>query len=348
MKKIISIIGARPQFIKHAPVQLELQKYYNAITIHSGQHYDENMSKVFFDELNIPRPEYLFTSAGGKPHGEQTGVIMTEIERVCEIEKPDALLIYGDTNSTLAGALVAAKMEIPQIHIEAGLRSYNRSMPEEINRIVADEFAYLLFTPTDSCKENLRKEGIVHERIFLVGDVMCDIMEIIKPRVKRMVDYSYYFATIHRPYNTDDSSRLSDILLAFNSLDRKVIFSIHPRTVSKLRSFGLNTEDYQNIVFVPPSSYVESIGYQLFSEAIITDSGGIQKEAYMLHKKCITLRSETEWVETLRGGWNSILFDNIPSQLPEFIKKQPGEYIENLYGDGTAAQDIISIIRKYI
>lgn len=348
MKKIISIIGARPQFIKHAPVQLELQKYYNAITIHSGQHYDENMSKVFFDELNIARPEYIFTGAGGKPHGEQTGLIMTEIERVCDVEKPDALLIYGDTNSTLAGALVAAKMGIPQIHIEAGLRSYNRSMPEEINRIVADEFAYLLFTPTDSCKENLRKEGIIHDRIFLVGDVMCDILEMIKPRVKPLVDYSYYFATVHRPYNTDDASRLSDILRAFNSLDKKVIFSVHPRTLSKLKSFGLSIEDYSNIIFVPPASYVESIGYQLFSDAIITDSGGIQKEAYMLRKKCITLRSETEWVETLTGGWNQILFNDIPRLLPEFIKKEPGKYIDNLYGNGKAAEEIISIIRKYI
>ncbi len=281
MKKIISIVGARPQFIKHAPMQLELQKHFHALTIHTGQHYDENMSHVFFNELNMPKPDFLFDIGGSKPQGEQTGIMLTEIEKVCLNEKPDALLIYGDTNSTLAGALVAAKLHIPQIHIEAGLRSFNREMPEEINRIVADEFAYLLFCPTDSAIENLKKEGISHERIFRSGDVMCDMVKLIEPKTKAPVDFPYYFVTIHRPYNTDESERLIKILDTLNQLDKKVIFSIHPRTVSRLAQFGIEITSYNNIQFVPPMGYTESISYQKYSDCVITDSGGIQKMHYV-------------------------------------------------------------------
>ncbi len=347
MKKIISIIGARPQFIKHAPLQLKLQKHFESVTIHTGQHYDANMSAIFFDELGIPKPDYLFDIGGGKPQGEQTAVMMTEIERVFLNESPDAVLVYGDTNSTLAGTLIAAKMQIPLIHIEAGLRSYNRKMPEEINRIIADEFASFLFCPTQQAVENLKKEGIQHSNIFVCGDVMCDMLQIIKPKIKKIQSYPYYFATIHRPYNTDDIDRLKQILEIFNQLEKKVIFTIHPRTVSAMTSYGLNHENYRNIEFIPPIGYLESISYQMYADCIITDSGGIQKEAYMLQKKCITLRSETEWVETLEGGWNTLVFDNL-SDLKFQLNKTPTIYHKHMYGKGNAALEICNTLKKHL
>jgi len=347
MKKVLSIIGARPQFIKHAPMQLQLQKHFNSLTLHTGQHYDSNMSDIFFNDLNIPQPDFLMNIGGSKPQGEQTGMMMAEIENVCDNEKPDALLIYGDTNSTLAGALVAAKMNIPIIHIEAGLRSYNRQMSEEVNRIVADQFADILFCPTDKAVENLQKEGIKHEKIFVCGDVMCDMLELIRPKVKRLLENDYYFATIHRPYNTDDIERLKNILNTFNQVDKQVVFSIHPRTVARMKTYAFTKEDYANIHFIDPVGYVESISYQSYASCVITDSGGMQKEAYMLQKKCITLRSETEWTETLQGGWNTLLFEDI-DQLQQVINTKPHNYIPNIYGNGHAAEEIVRLIKDNI
>jgi UDP-GlcNAc3NAcA epimerase len=347
MKKILSIVGARPQFIKHAPLQIQLQKKFNAKTIHTGQHYDFNMSEVFFNELKIPKPDYLFDINGLKFQGEQTAQMMINIEKICIKENPNALLIYGDTNSTLAGCIVAAKMHIPIIHIEAGLRSFNREMPEEVNRIIADTFASLLFCPTKSSLDNLKKEGITHDNIFLSGDVMCDMLHLIKPLVQKKVDYPYFFATIHRPYNTDNIARLLQILTALNQLNKKVIFSIHPRTIAKMKQDDLNTVDYQNIIFIDPVGYADSISYQTYADAIITDSGGIQKEAYMLQKKCVTLRSETEWIETLNGGWNTLVYNNL-NELSNIIETQSDNYIPNLFGNGNAAEEIAEIINVSI
>ena len=328
-------------------MQLELQKYFKALTIHTGQHYDKNMSDVFFNELHIPSPDFLFNIGGSKPQGEQTGIMMTEIEKVCMLEKPDAFLIYGDTNSTLAGALVGAKMSIPIIHIEAGLRSYNRSMPEEVNRIVADEFSTLLFCPTQQAIENLTKEGIRHQGIFLSGDVMCDTLQLVKDKIKKLCEEPYYFITLHRPYNTDDKNRLVKILDELNNLDKLIIFPIHPRAVSRMNTFGLDRNDYKNIRFIEPVGYVESLSYQKYSDAVITDSGGMQKEAYMLEKKCITIRSETEWTETLNNGWNTLVFDHIPDIKSE-LKRSPGKYIPDIYGTGKAAKEIVEMIRNNI
>lgn len=347
MKKIISIIGARPQFIKHAPMQLQLQKHFQAPTIHTGQHYDKNMSEVFFNELNLPQPDYLFDIGGSKPQGEQTGLMMTEIERVCMREKPDALLVYGDTNSTLAGALVAAKMNIPSIHIEAGLRSYNRQMPEEVNRIIADEFAFLLFCPTNDAVQNLKREGIVHANIFVCGDVMCDMLQLIEGKTKPTLQQPYYFATLHRPYNTDDRSRLLEVLDTLNQLDKKVIFPMHPRTITRMNSYGIDKANFSNIQIIDPVGYVESISWQKYADCIITDSGGMQKEAYMLKKKCITVRTETEWKETLIGGWNTLVFHDLPA-IKTIIKQPLGVYEPNLYGDGQASKQILDIIQKAI
>ena len=343
MKKIISVIGARPQFIKHAPMQLELQKKFLALTIHTGQHYDLNMSEIFFNELNIPPPDFLFDIGGSKNQGEQTAIMITEIEKVCFAENPDAILLYGDTNSTLAGVIVAAKMQIPIIHIEAGLRSFNRSMPEEINRIIADEFATLLFCPTKDAVNNLIKEGITHEGIFLCGDVMCDMLKIIDPLIKKIVQFPYYFVTLHRPYNTDEKTRLSLVLNTLNNLDKKVIFPAHPRTLARMESFGLLKDKFPNISFISPVGYVESVSYQKHADCIITDSGGMQKEAYILKRKCITIRSETEWVETTKNGWNTLIFEEI-EKIKDIINDPPGIYTEGIYGYGAAAKEITGII----
>lgn len=326
-------------------MQLQLQKYFNSLTLHTGQHYDNNMSAVFFEGLNIPKPDFLMNIGGSKPQGKQTGMMMTEIEAVCEKEKPDALLVYGDTNSTLAGALVAAKMHISLIHIEAGLRSFNRAMPEEVNRIVADQFADILFCPTAKSVENLRQEGITHDKIFVCGDVMCDMVELIRPKIKRLFAPDYYFATIHRPYNTDDPERLKYILESFNGLDKTVIFAVHPRSIARMKTFGLSKENYANIHFIDPVGYVESISYQMFASCIMTDSGGMQKEAYMLKKKCITLRSETEWTETLENDWNTLLFQDF-HKLKDVILTEPGNYISEMYGNGHAAAEICGIIKN--
>lgn len=344
-KKIVSIIGARPQFIKHAPMQLALQKIFNTLTVHTGQHYDSNMSDIFFEELKIKKPDYHLKITG-KTHGRQTAEMIIEIEKILLNEVPDSILVYGDTNSTLAGVIAAAKLNIPIIHIEAGLRSFNRSMPEEINRIIADEFSTLLFCPTKSAIENLSKEGINHSGIFLSGDVMCDSLQLVKNMTRRLYHDCYYFATLHRPYNTDDVDRLMEILSELQKLKHKVIFPIHPRTVARMTSFGLDISLYDNIQLIEPIGYIESLSYQQFSEAVITDSGGMQKEAYMLKKKCITLRSETEWVETLENGWNTLVFDNL-SEISRIIDIPPsGIHNSYIYGNGNASEEIVDIIKS--
>lgn len=328
-------------------MQLQLKKQFNALTIHTGQHYDANMSAVFFDELDIPKPDFLFDIKEKNLLGEQTAVMMTKIEEVCVKIKPDAIIIYGDTNSTLAAAIVAAQLNIKQIHIEAGLRSYNRQMPEEINRIIADEFASLLFCPTAQAIRNLDKEGINHRGIFLCGDVMYDMLKLIEPKIKKLFDKPYYFSTIHRPYNTDKEERLSEILNELNKLDKIVIFPIHPRTVSRMKSFNLETKTFSNIHFIEPVGYVESVSYQKFADCVITDSGGMQKEAYMLKRKCITIRSETEWIETLKNGWNTLIFERVEN-IQSIINTPCGDYVPDIYGNGHAAEKIVDIIAKNI
>lgn len=349
MKKVLSIIGARPQFIKHSAMQSELEKIYNAVTIHTGQHYDQNMSEIFFNQLSISKPDYILEMNGLHLHGAQTGFMLQEIEKIVINENPNGIIVYGDTNSTLAGCLVAAKLNIPLIHIEAGLRSFNREMPEEINRIIADEFSYLLFCPTNSAIDNLKREGISHDRIFLTGDLMCDMVMRCREVIERPIEDDYYFATIHRPYNTDIIERLTTIFNYLNALDLKVFLSLHPRTLNRMETFGISKSQFQNIEFCPPVGYLESIAYQKYANAVITDSGGVQKEAYLLGKKAITLRSETEWVETLNGNWNTLLFDNLEN-LQSCINLKPDLncYMPNIYGDGNAGKQIAEIISKYI
>jgi UDP-GlcNAc3NAcA epimerase len=347
LKTILSIVGARPQFIKHAPIQRELEKYFNALTLHTGQHFDKNMSDVFFDELGITQPDFKFELKVGMHQAEQTAAMMIDIEKICLSKNPELIVVYGDTNSTLAGVLVAIKLNIPIVHIEAGLRSNNIAMPEEINRIIADRFSSLLFCPNEEAVANLRREGIDHDGVFVCGDVMCDMLRIVENQLKRLVSEPYILLTIHRPYNTDNLDRLLSILEILNSLNIRVIFPIHPRTFHKLAKSELDISRFENINFWNPVGYIDSLSLQKFSQCIITDSGGVQKEAYMLKRLCITIRSETEWSETLVGGWNTLIFEEL-DELPNLIFQKPGIYNRNLFGNGMAAKFIVNqILLKY-
>ena len=346
MKKIGFIIGARPQFIKHAPLELAMKKYFQIFSIHTGQHYDEKMSDIFFDQLLIQKPSYQL-SIGSYSHGKQTGIMIEKIEEVLVLEKPDAIVVYGDTNSTLAGALAASKLKITIIHVEAGLRSFNRSMPEEINRVLTDHLSDLLFAPTDSAVTNLSKEGVV-DGVYKTGDVMCDSVVLATKAIGEVVCVpEQVLLTIHRPYNTDDVSRLLVILNSLNDIDKKIIFPIHPRTRNILELNNIKYSAFKNITFIDPVSYFDLIKLQLESECVITDSGGIQKEAYLLRKKCITLRSETEWIETLQNGWNTLVFEDF-NILPKLLSEEPGDYLDGVYGHGNAADEMASLINDYL
>jgi UDP-GlcNAc3NAcA epimerase len=337
--KILTVIGARPQFIKHAAVDFAFKKYkqVSLFTVHTGQHYDSRMSDVFFDELQISKPN-AFLNVGSYNHGKQTGLMMIDLEEIIIAEKPAAVLVYGDTNSTLAGALVGSKLHIPIIHIEAGLRSFNKSMPEEINRILTDHVSSLLFAPSLDALEQLKKESI-HAECFLAGDVMFDMIKLVTPYLEIENNATYYLATIHRPYNTDSPNRLLNILKEVDQLSYPVKFPIHPRTLSVMEKCGMQVEAFKNITFMEPQSYIEMMRLLKGSKALITDSGGMQKEAYWMQKKCVTLRSETEWKETLRNGWNTLVFDDL-SVINDILKLPAGEYVHGIYGNGGASDEI--------
>lgn len=346
MKKILAVIGARPQFIKHAPVEIELSKYFDVVTVHTGQHYDTEMSNIFFDELKISTPKYIL-KVGSESQSIQTAKMMIDIDRVIIKESPDFVLVYGDTTSTLAGALCAAKLNIKLIHIEAGLRSFNRSMPEEINRVVTDHISDLLFAPSDTAVENLHNENIT-KNVYKTGDVMCDLLFKMKDYIKKSNENGkYYYATLHRPYNVDDLNRLLEILNALNNLDKNVIFSVHPRTKSKLIESNTDINSFDKIRFIKPVSYVINLQYMYNSLAVFTDSGGMQKEAYLLKKKCITIRSETEWVETLNGGWNTLVFNNF-GDIKSILHETPVNYNPMMFGDGCASEYICKKIIHHI
>ncbi|MBK9270418.1 MAG: UDP-N-acetylglucosamine 2-epimerase (non-hydrolyzing) [Saprospiraceae bacterium] len=341
MKKVYAIIGARPQFIKHAPIELASKGKFELKTIHTGQHYDYKMSQVFFEELGISQPDHIL-QAGGGTHGEMTGKMLMEIEKILMAENPDMVLVYGDTNSTLAGALSAAKLNIPVIHIEAGLRSFNRSMPEEINRLMTDHLSSILFAPTDTAIANLKTEGIT-QGVYKTGDVMCDMIRIAKERnILKDSSENFIYMTLHRPYNTDDLDRLYQILDALQDLSIPVKFFAHPRSRQRLSSEN-HQKNWPKLQIEEPLSYFDNLNAMHQSKCIITDSGGIQKEAYILRKKCITLRSETEWTETLRGGWNQLIWEDL-DRLKAAVESVPGSYIEGIYGDGRGADEIVERI----
>lgn len=359
--KLITVIGARPQFIKAAPFSEVFRKNNEEILVHTGQHYDVNMSDIFFDELMIPKPKYNLGVGSGN-HGKQTAIMLEGIEEILLKEKPDGLLVYGDTNSTLAGALAASKLHIPVYHVEAGLRSYNKLMPEEQNRILTDHISFMLLCPTQTAVDNLKKEGIT-VGVVNTGDIMYDAVlrnvaianekyssglwfeEILKynGKIRNITENEYYLATIHRAENTDSPEKLLKIFLAFADLDKPVLLPLHPRTKKLLESIQV---DLKNIIIIEPVGYLLMLYLTSNAHMVITDSGGVQKEAYFLKTPCTTLRDQTEWVETLENSWNVLCSIDVNE-----IKKQINRELTCLqyqqakaFGDGNAAQKICEAI----
>lgn len=350
MAKIVTIVGARPQFIKAAPVSRVLRQRHGEVLVHTGQHYDENMSAVFFDELDLPQPDYNL-SVGSSSHGAQTAAMLTGIEQVLLEEKPDWTLIYGDTNSTLAGALAAAKLHIRVAHVEAGLRSFNRRMPEEINRVLADHVSDLLFCPSQTAVDNLAAEGI-SRGVHMVGDVMADALAFASARARThsdilqrlsLTEKGFLLATIHRAENTDDADRLRAILDAFAASDDPIVFPLHPRTRARIEALNLKSR-IQNLQCIEPVGYLDMVRLEQAARMILTDSGGIQKEAYWLGVPCVTLRDETEWVETVRAGWNVLVGANTERIVADVQQWVQPEKRPALYGDGQAAERIVEYL----
>jgi len=348
MKKIVTIVGARPQFIKAAVVSRAMlnEKNINEVLVHTGQHYDANMSEIFFTELEIPKPTYNL-EVGSGTHGEQTARMLEKIEKVLLSEKPNLVLVYGDTNSTLAGALAAAKLHIPVAHVEAGLRSFNRNMPEEINRIATDHISDLLFAPTQNAMNLLEHEGL-KEKSILSGDVMYDSILFYKEKALKVNldlpfnNHSFYLATIHRQENTDDLNRLQQIFSAFSNLDKPVLIPLHPRTQNLLNQISYS----ENVKIIAPVGYLELLQILSKSIKVLTDSGGLQKEAFFMDKPCVTLRDETEWIETLDDGWNHIAGANF-DQIVEKVNLPYPTQKRNLFGNGDAGEKILDRIINF-
>lgn len=345
--KIVSIVGARPQFIKAAAVSRIMRKNpdCNEILVHTGQHYDDNMSEIFFRELNIPHPDYNL-GVGSGSHAEQTGLMLKGIEEILIREKPDWTLVYGDTNSTIAGALAATKLHIRVAHVEAGLRSFNRMMPEEINRIVTDRISDLLFAPTQTAIDNLKYEGLGELTCF-TGDVMYDSVlfyaeklktDPLKYQLPGLPD-NFLLATIHRAENTDNPANLKNILKAIGRIGETVVFPVHPRTLKILRS------DYtlpDNLHITEPVGYLHMLFLTGKARKVLTDSGGLQKEAYFLGKQCITMRTETEWVETKHDNWNIVTGTDPEAIVNAVNSGLPTAPQNHEFGDGNASSLIVS------
>jgi UDP-GlcNAc3NAcA epimerase len=356
--KVVTIVGARPQFIKAAAVSRKIQQVHadavQELLVHTGQHYDTNMSGIFFEELGIPAPAYNLEIAGGS-HGEMTGRMLQEIERVLQRESPDWVVIYGDTNSTLAGALAAAKLHIPVAHVESGLRSGNMRMPEEVNRIVADRLSTVLFCPTSAAVENLRNEGIsrgVHE----IGDVMYDVALHYGMRARSeskvlarlgLKNRSYALATCHRAENTDDPERLNEIMTGLGRLAEHmdVVLPLHPRTRKKIEENGFLSV-ISAVKVVEPLAFLDMIASEQSARVVVTDSGGVQKEAFFYGVPCVTMRDETEWVETVLSGWNTLAGADADAIVSASLKPVPSCPRPNFYGDGDAAGRVVSGLRE--
>lgn len=347
--KILTIVGARPQFIKAAVVSRALRAMGVAeVLVHTGQHYDQNMSDVFFSELEIPRPAYHLGIGGGS-HGENTGRMIEAIEKVLVSEKPDWVLVYGDTDSTLAGAVAAVKLRIPVAHVEAGLRSFNRHMPEEINRVLTDHAASLLFAPTEAAVAHLAREGIAGASVQLVGDVMYDAAlfygnkaECASSILTRLsiAAKGFALATIHRAENTDDASRLAAIFSGFACFDGDIVLPLHPRTRSRVTA--LNIPVPKNVRLIDPVGYLDMVMLEKHASVIATDSGGVQKEAFFYGVPCVTLRDETEWTELVEAGWNRLAPPGRAdiAEAMKSAKLSRGQCIQP-YGAGNAAALIV-------
>ncbi|HLQ10500.1 MAG TPA: UDP-N-acetylglucosamine 2-epimerase (non-hydrolyzing) [Ktedonobacteraceae bacterium] len=356
--RFASIVGARPQFIKLAPLSHALRRNHQEILIHTGQHYDYSMSALFFDELEIPVPDYNLEIGSGL-HGEQTGRMLAAIEQVLVKERPDWVIVFGDTNSTLAGALAAAKLHMPIAHVEAGLRSFNRAMPEEINRIVTDHLAQRHFCPTETACHHLYNEGIM-QHVEMVGDVMYDALLLARPKLRERATRllaswgiaargdggyePYALVTVHRPVNTDDAAAMAGIARALNRLDMPVIFPVHPRTRHLLQRYDIAWE--RHIRLVEPQGYLDMLALEHAAFRILTDSGGVQKEAFLLRVPCITLREETEWTETVELGWNTLSGSRSQAILDAFYRPEPQPAQRNPFGEGDAGERIAQSFNK--
>lgn len=353
MKRIVTIVGARPQFIKAAVVsrliRSDFSDRFSEYLVHTGQHYDDNMSDLFFRQLAIPTPDQNL-GVGSGTHAEMTAQMLVGIERVLLEQQPDIVLVYGDTNSTLAAALAAAKLHIPVAHVEAGLRSFNRHMPEEHNRVLTDHVATYLFCPTETAREHLKREGVT-EGVHVVGDVMLDAALYYKAYASSHetlhgVNLAKPFAllTLHRAENTDNAERLRQIVSGVNSCDNtSFVFPVHPRTRKKMAEQGLVLQ--QHVIQVEPVGYLEMVALEERCQFVITDSGGVQKEAYFYQKPCLTLRTETEWTETVETGWNTL----VPADSKKISNaiasvSRPNEYPQ-LYGDGSAGTAILELLK---
>ena len=354
--KIITIVGARPQFIKAAAVSrvLRLTEGVNEILVHTGQHYDTNMSDVFFEELEIPRPDYNLCIGSGT-HGKQTGKMLEAIEKVLMEEKPDWVLVYGDTNSTLAGALAAVKLHISVAHVEAGVRNFNKAIPEEINRIVTDQVSDLLFCPTITAVENLSKEGL-SAFAHLTGDVMLDLFLVWERKIESIAESiikelnlnarEYLLVTLHRPLNVDDISRLKSILTALHESGRQIVFPVNPRTHKNITESELGEimDSWLNFRQLPPLSYATFLALAKCAYGIVTDSGGVQKEAYFLGTPCTTIFPNTPWPETLKSGWNVLAEPEKNSLLKAVERPRPKGKRGTEFGNGDAALKIVKLI----
>lgn len=361
-RKLLTVVGARPQFIKAGVVSRILRERYSdqflEVMVHTGQHYDENMSRIFFEQLDLPQPK-IDLEVGSGSHGAQTGKMLPLIEEQIVFERPDLLIVYGDTNSTLAAALAAAKLHVPVAHVEAGLRSWNRKMPEEINRVVVDHVSDLLLCPSDVAVQNLKREGVT-QGVFITGDVMHDSALYCAERAEqnaghfnqRLNDFGvqpgdYALATVHRAENTDEPEKLRQIVSAFDQLTEKVIFPAHPRTRAVIQKEEISLGE--NIVLSDPFSYLDMILFLKNAKMVFTDSGGVQKEAMFFETPCVTLRQETEWTETVDAGWNLLAGSDTASILKS-AEKHLGMIRKNkdsIYGSGRSAENVIDSIVSF-
>lgn len=353
MKKIITVVGARPQFVKAAAVSKELRKSFNEYLIHTGQHYDENMSEIFFKQLDIPLPDENLR-VGSFSHGEQTAKMMIKLEKIFLRENPALVIIYGDTNSTLAASITASKMHIPVAHIEAGLRNFDLRIPEEINRVVADKLSTYLFTPTKTAIENLKNEGI-SDNVFHSGDVMYDILlHGIKTAENKSNILSeqnietkkYSLVTIHRAENTDEVSNLKEIFKALSGFVEKVVFPLHPRTKKVIMSNNIMIP--KNVAIIPPVGYLDFITLEKNAKLILTDSGGVQREAYCLKIPCITVFPSTSWIETVEDGWNKLVEAKAEEILKAYHSKFDVRSYSSHYGEGDASKKIVEKLKELI
>jgi UDP-N-acetylglucosamine 2-epimerase len=349
--KFVSVVGARPEFIQATPVSRALRKNHQEILVHTGQHYDYLMSQTFFDELGIPAPDYNLEVGSGS-HASQTAEILVRFEEVVLKEKPDVVIVRGDTNSTLAGALVASKLHIPAIHIEAGERSFDRRMPEEINRLVADQLSSVYFCVSRTAVNQLVREGIT-KNVFWVGDVMLDANLANRPLARQkstvlsrleLAPEQYGLVTVHRAGNTDDPARLANIVRALSQVGETVVFPVHPRTRSALQKLDVQFGD--NVRLTEPVGYYDMMVLEENARIIATDSGGVQREAYFMRKPCLTLRDETEWTETVQVGWNKLVGVDMECILNEWKTFMPPAEQPPIFGDGTAGEKIARILSE--